>query len=474
MSTPTQEQPVTQETAAPEPRPTLSWTEAEAQRKAGQYASAGRAFHDFWNERSQAAAGWRYAFCLRKAGYPNPALNVALRVQRAHPEDPATRSEVAWCLYYARLKPAQAAESEEAVLQAARDMVKAGAEGLPLELAVFAAMSAAKGKGHWGEVARWCELLTPETLSDEPQEGPKGRKIPSPRERYYYARVKSLVHLQRWPEALQATQEACQAYPRNLEFLRWQAEAQAGLGNIEEAIRLLAPLERDRRVRWYHLADLARFLLEMERLDEAWKTARRALDLPAEDQARVGLLATMAKIALQRQDPEAAARHLAWCLALRREQGWPIPPPLTELRQRLDGVEVDWDASARNLRALCLPRGQSPSAADPGTARLRGRAPGEPVRSTTSGSNPTESRPPPLPDLAEDGTLIGTVTSFQSDRSFAFLKVGNRERVFVLTADLPESCRQDGARVRFAPVRNFDRKKQRESWRAGKVRVVED
>ena len=71
MSTPTQEQPVTQETAVPEPRPTLSWTEAEAQRKAGQYASAGRAFHDFWNERSQPQpvgvmpSAWQ-------AGYPTP------------------------------------------------------------------------------------------------------------------------------------------------------------------------------------------------------------------------------------------------------------------------------------------------------------------------------------------------------------------------------------------------------------------
>jgi len=448
----------------------LTWTEAEAQRKAGQFALAGRAFHDLWNERGQAASGWRYAYCLRKAGYPAAGLSVALRVLKSHPQDPATLGEASWCVYFARLKPAQAAQDEEGVLQAAREIVRIGSGGLPVELAVFAAVSAAKGKGHWGEVARWCDLLNPDDLSDEPQEGPKGRKIPSARERYYYARVKSLVHLQRWPEALGAVEQARQAYPRNLEFIRWQAEVHAGLGNLEQAIGLLEPLSHDRRVRWYHLADLARFLLEVNRLEEAWQAARRALEMPAEDPARVGLLATMARLAVQRQDPEAAARHLAWCLALRREQGWPVPPPLAELRRRLEGLQVDWGAQARALRSLCLPRGADSGQEGHPSAQLRGRAPGGPVRPQDQGTGGQKAGAPSLPALDAEGTLVGTVTSFEADRPFAFLRLENRERVFVLAGDLPEDCRRDGARVRFTPVRNFDRKKQRESWRAAQVK----
>lgn len=449
----------------------LGWEKAEALRKSGDYATAGRAFHQMWKDRGHPSAGWRYAFCLRHAGYPGPALKVATRVASAHPDDHAAHNEYVWCLYFARLKPALASEEAHEVLQAAQEMVTAGAQDLPLELAAFAAIGAAKQKGHWQEVAEWCERLQPDRLSTEQSEGPGGRKIPSPRERYHYAKVKALVHLDKWEEARAAAEVARQGFPRNTDFQRWHAEALAGLGRLEDAVGILEPLCRDRRAKWYQLADMARFLLELGRVEEAWGQAQSALRMPAEDQARVGLLATMSRIALERKDADAAARHLAWCMALRREQGWPIPHAIAELRQRLEGVKgVEWEAPARVLRRACL-------GAEPGGGSGRGFVPsgGRGGATSPSGNGRGASGDaglPTLPPAGEDGLHSGVVMSCDGDRPFAFLRVPNGERVFVLVSDLPEDCQHNGALVRFKPVRNFDRKKQKEGWRASKVQAV--
>ncbi|MEW6284098.1 MAG: hypothetical protein AB1758_36125, partial [Candidatus Eremiobacterota bacterium] len=233
-----------------------NWAEAEALRKAGQWARAGRYFHNSLKERPIAGAAWRYAFCLRKAGYPEAALAMCQRAVDRWPDEKAVRWELVWCLYAARLRPAQEREDEEGVLQAAREMVRAGAEELPLQLAVFASVGAAKRKGHWGEVSGWCDRLDPLQLSAEPNRF-EGRRIPSMRERWYYAKLKALVHLEEWEPGRVVARQAREQFPTSLDFRRWEAACLAGLGEVEAAVGLLEPHRAERRKQWYVLSDLA-------------------------------------------------------------------------------------------------------------------------------------------------------------------------------------------------------------------------
>lgn len=432
------------------------WSRAEALRKAGEFAQAGKAFHLMWNERHHPGAGWRYAYCLRKAGYPDLALQAIEKVAHRYPEDRWVQMERHWSLYAARLKPAQERDDPDAVVQAARDMVAAGATELALQMAIFAAVGAEKAKGHWAEVARWCELLDPEGLSDKAQAGPNGRSLPSPLERYYFARLKALVETRRWEDALSVAEAACAKFRANLEFVRWKAHSVAGVGDAGAAVALLQPVVRDRRSRWYHLADLARFQWEAGQAEQAWDTGVNAMRLPAEEHARVGLLALLATVAESLGRPDEAADLLAWCLALRREQGWPIPQALVELKERL-GPGADWDAPAaahrRSCRAFLAPAGGS-----------RGPEP-------AGGPAPGGSEPPPLPPAGAEGRYHGRLLGVQEGRPFAFLRIPEGQQIFVMAAELPENA-QDGAEVTFRVERSFDRKKNRASWRGKDLRYA--
>jgi tetratricopeptide (TPR) repeat protein len=413
------------------------YMQAEAYRKAGEYARAGKIFHALLRQRASPSVGWRYAFCLRRAGYPEAALKVAEKLSARWPQDGPLAWELQWCLYAARLRPAQAAQDNEGVLAAARDMVAAGAQGLALQLAVLAAVQAARRKGQWGEVSRWCDRLDPETLATE-SPSVQGRRLPSPRQRWYYAKLKALVHLEDWAAGEQVAARALELYPGNIDFRRWAASCRAGLGRTQEALEMLEPHLRERQRQWYVVADAALYLARLGRIEEAWKVAQDAARLRGEDKAKVGLWHLMARLCLDLGKPLAAAHHLGWCMALRREEGWPLRPELEEMRkslsQTLGAQGPAWEQPSATWRTLCQSHWKEASEAPGAQARRRGR-----------------------------------VMACRDDRPFAFLRCG-KEQIFVLVRDLPEDCRHDGAEVEFDTVANYDQKRKRESVRAIRVR----
>lgn len=414
------------------------WDAAEAWRKSGEYARAGRVFHRIWKATGQAAAGWRYAHCLRKAGYPEIALKVIRQVIQGSPQLQAARFELLWSLYAARLRPAQEQGRGEAVLAAAREMIEAGAEGLALQLAVFAAIGAARDNGQWGQVSRWCDRLDPSTLSTEPGRH-QNRRLPSPRERWYYAKLKALVQLREWGEALEVGERALKEFPRNRDFARWQAEARAGAGDLTGAIAQLEELRGRDQPPWYLLADLASCYLHSGNLDEAWEAGVQAAHLPGEDKAKVGLWEILARVALGRGEPDKAASLVGYTLHLREEHRWRVSEPLRRLR-------ADVEAAAGE------PLGET-------------SGPGWKQRVMAAlGPAPGPQAPP------RSQRFRGAVTTLREGAAFTFLRRPDGERIFVLTRDLPEESRQPGAAVEFSVVSNYDRKKKRQSLRAVDVR----
>lgn len=413
--------------AAPTEEVSLSWMEAEALRKAGQWARAGAYFHACLKKSPSAGAAWRYAFCLRKAGYPEAALGVARRAIRTWPDQNALRWELVWCLYAARLQPAQQREGqEEKVLEAAREMVAEGAEGLAPQLVVFAAVGAARRRGQWGEVLSWCERLSPEGLDARPQEG---RKQMAPLERWHLARVKALTNLERWEEGVSAARQARDAYPHSPDFLRWHAACLAGQGKPEEAAAILQEHLGARRKQWYVLADLARLRLELGDVASGRALAEEAVVSHGEDSAKVNLFLLLARIHCELGDFATAGNWLGWCLQLRSENAWPARAIHQDVLASIEqaGVELP-HRSSREWKEICL------SSLAAGQERRSGR-----------------------------------VEGCGDERPFCFIR-DKSDRFFVLVRDLPADCRKDGAKVDFVPVQGFDKKKGRPAWQAGEVK----
>lgn len=414
-----------------------NWEQAEARRKNGDWAGAGRFFHELWKDTGRPAAGWRYGFCLRKAGYAAAAQNVLERVLRTAPADAGARRELVWTLYYGKLAPALKEGDEMGVLDAARRMLELGADGPALQLALFGAVRAAKLKGHWHVVRDMCERIAPDQLSAEGVRINQ-RSIPSPRERWHVAYVKALLGLREWALAEAWAARAAETYPRQTDFKRWQARALAELGRLEEALDIDRSLAVQPRAAWYVLADVCEYEMRLGNMEAAWEAGIAALRLPADDKARVTLLLHLSEVALTRDQREAATNLLGWCLAMRQAEGWPRRAIHEDLMARL-GSETCWDSPVKSWKEACRPLWSTPSAA---------------------ATEPSAS-----------GVRTGRVTGWSEGRPFAFIRQDG-ESYFVLVRELPDDCRRNGAEVTFDLRDSFDRKKQKASQQAMNVRPV--
>ncbi len=420
------------------------WKKAEALRKAEIFGRAAKAFRAFWDETCDPEAGWRYAHCLRKSGYHEMGLGLLFELEQEYPEHPEIRQELIWGIYEGRLLPAKQQGDSQATVQAAREMVAAEASGTALKLAVFAVMGAAKTKGQWRLVSNWCDLLDPAELSAEARSVAANGKIPSDRERWYFAKIKALLNLEEWHVAAEVTQSACADFPGNQDFVRWKANSWAGLGRLREAIELLESLRP--RIAWYALADMARYSFELEDVEGAWNLATEAARAFGHDSAKVNLWELMARCALALGQTDVALHHIGLMEAVRREQGWPLRPSHLSL--------IDAVLAENGLGRLT----EKPSRDWKSQCREHWGAPRE------------VSLPSSFCPAGEQHQ--GKVVSWNPERSFAFiLPQGGGEQVFVLAHELPEEARRNGVRVTYETIKHFDKRKNRESLRAVRVRL---
>ena len=431
-----------------DPSTSPEWKKAEAFRLTGIYVRAAKYFRTVWDENKDPQAGWRYAHCLRKTGYNEPALGLLQELHKTYGDEvPELQDEYVWTLYESRLVRAKEEGNASDIVAAAKDMVAAGAEGNALKLAVFAVISAAKTKGQWNQVSCWCDLLDPEELSDRAR-SVNGKSIPSDKERWYFGKLKALVKQEDWHQARGVAKRACDDFPGNESFLRWNAHAMAGLGQVREAVDLLERIGPE--VPWYALADLAKYSLQLEDVERAWKLAVDAARAPGQPTAKVNLWELMASIALALDRSDASLYHLALALRIRQEKDWPLRPHHRGLIQSVRSASANSELPDQPSKRLL-----------------------QDCRAYWSGEAPVKPKTSENPAVAP-GQGEGRVMGFDEKRPFAFIEPSDgSEQIFVLTKDLPNEVHRNRATVRYQTIFQFDKRKNRQSLRAVEITPLE-
>jgi len=305
------------------------YASGESLRRAGQYDKALALFQELADDEAGPDVLWRVAYCLRRLGRIEEADQAIARALEKFDSDPWVRREAAWITYEKALKPAVAAEDLEAACEAARRMMDlAGDEPLVRERAVFCAIKVARSRRDWDQVVAWTDELDPETLSTDKREI-DGRTVMSPREQWYFARLKGLVGLRRWDEARQVADRALEQFPGRRDFVRWRALARAELGELESAIADMQRLvERERA--WYLLDTLADLHARAGDLGAARRAAARALLAPGELKSKVALIARLATW-LDAEGLDGAAEQALLAIRIREAEGWGVPEALIRL-----------------------------------------------------------------------------------------------------------------------------------------------
>ncbi|HEY9069182.1 MAG TPA: hypothetical protein VIV61_02940, partial [Candidatus Ozemobacteraceae bacterium] len=291
-----------------------------------------------------------------------------------------------------------------------------------------------------------------------------GRRLPSRREMWWFARCRALFQLEQFEECRRASLEAFKQFGHRLDFSRWAALALERLGNRDAAIEEMQCLSRHRNAQWYYQQDLARMELAAGRPREAWEHIRKGARMPGEAQAKVNLYAVGAEVLEMLGRAVEAGDHALLAALLRQGQNWHLPGRLEELLFRLPLPSPA--PSLAEIEKRCRA-----SWADQDDASCGHAVEGKGVVPAPANAALADAVSGEGEVLAED--CRGTVRLKDEGAPFGFIRANDFDSpVFVLMKDLPEQCRFDGSPVRFTAIRSFDTKKNRESVRAIAIKIA--
>lgn len=416
------------------------YKQAETLRKSKQYAEAENTFRALWVELPNPNTGWRWIYCLRKLGDEQEAMRAASLVTETFPEDTWVQREHAWCIYAQEVKSAQAQKDVGRTTYSAQKMLDISNDELIKKQAVFAVVDTAKERGKWDIVSQWCDRLDPEQLSPEMNTFGEQKSI-SDRERWYYAKVKALLHIKQWSEARQLALKARESFPRKDDFPRWAAQARAAEGDVAGATEEIENLIHRGNTQWYILADLAQMKQQQGKNEEALQIACKAALAFGEDKAKVNLFALLAKLGLALEHVEFAAYHIALTKAIRSREGWPAKEDLMHLEKRLlassaDSSQILSTTDPRQLFSACQAEWRKYVTA--GRARHTGK-----------------------------------ICNLPAGKNFAFITPDTGgDNIHVFLREISRTAQTLGARVEYSLEPSFDHKKNRESFRAVDVRLA--
>ena len=411
---------------------------AESLLKEGKFREAGKLYHLLSDETNEAWYTSRYLYCLRKAGYPAAAVSVGRHKLSLHPKDKWIRREMVWAVYEAKVKKHSESKDFLQLLQAAEEVLTLRPEPLPLKLTVNAVIRLAKFRRKWDAVLRWCSFLNPDSLEDQPREV-AGRLVKSERESWYFAKVKSLIEIQQWENALVSASQAIGLYPREINFRRWEALALAGKGDVAEAINRLQNIILKYRSEWFLLQDLCQLYLQNGDLDSALRNGCRAALDYHDDTVKVSLYGLLAATSFRLSKFEFAFRHALLAKSIRENEGWSISADLHTLE--------------RSIRS-CFTEGNIILPMIPETVREQSIACFNLWRSEAYAGLPRQ---------------YGVLDCPPGDQAFGWIKNEDGQRIFVLKNDLPPAARIKGVVVNFATEPSFDRKRQHNTVKAVNV-----
>jgi tetratricopeptide (TPR) repeat protein len=405
-----------------------------------EWQKAGEIFHHIWINENNAYAASRYLYCLRKAGFAEISIRQGKIANSQFPNNTYIRSELVWSYYDAKIKTEEAQRNLSNLIRAAEEVLSVNPDTLPKELVVFAVIKAAKQKDDWQTVSTWCDKLNPQTISEDRASSSSGRTM-SNKEKWFFAKIKSLIELKKWEQARILGLEASKIYPNQIQFYRWSALALGGQGLELQAIEELNNLIVRFREEWYIFQDIGELYSKIHQPEPALQLLCRSALCHGEDKLKVSLYASIAEKSLILDKLEMAADTLILAKLVRQREEWRVSQQLQSLEkiivQKLREETSSWQPT-QNLRELyrkCHRHWQ------------------------------TEV-------YANEPRYSGTIHSLPPDKQHGWIMAEDGRRIFFLQRELPPHLRQEQLSVDFLLQESWDRRRGERSVRATDIQVI--
>lgn len=213
------------------------------------------------------------------------------------------------------------------------------------------------------------------------------------------------------------------------------------LGRLVEAEECYKGLCDVRHPDWWLLHEYAKVIKDKGDKDEAFKLMCRAAVSNSKLDLMVTLFMEMGLFCMEIGKKKMARAHLTLSSLVRAERGWSIPEVISTSLSELNSV-IGNDTCPLTIQETLA----------------RCRTEWESILGSNSSRSSEQQRKPRRGIVGK--VLLGDVT-----RQFCFIKDDCNESYFCLKSDLPEGVK-DGEALSFTALPSFDKKKNKESWKA--------
>lgn len=372
--------------------------------------------------------------CYRKTGRLNEAITLAIDAYDKYPDFNWCKNEYIWALIQGRLNNFSENGSLNDLIVIVNDILKADPDSIGRNYTIFKLLKSAKVRKNWDVLNEWITQIDINTLDDE-KEGWNDSL------RWYYYRVESLLYLEQEEKAISILVENSDKFAKKaFYFERLKAKAYTQLGSFERANESYKKaISLSSRIDWWLLHEYAKLLKLEEKKEETLSYMLKAAAIkPILNSKKVTLYNDIADQFIELHKKEEAYIHYLLVKRIRIDEKW----GLSDIDEKINSLKISdrfEDLSCKDLSNLCQNIWND-------------------YIDLTKSEDSLQNQ------------LVGKVSQLYEDKTFCFIETKDKKSFFCLKRELPKNS-QSGQIVTFFLKPSFDKKKNKKSFSATKVRI---
>jgi len=425
--------------------------EANRLRKLGKFEEALPLYRELWAKTGDKFDGAGLLHCLRNMKIFDEAILLADELLGKYFDFDWAHNEIIWTYIQGKLNRLNDDTPIQILIAEADHIMSLKPKDLPLKTIVFKVLQAAKALNNWKIVNEWITKIDLASLSIVPTSLESGKEGWSEQSRWYNYRIQGIIKLseneQGLGEAFSLSDKAIELFPKQSKFfLRLKAQCYSTSGKFDNAKEIYQNLCSKPKVDWWLLHEYAIVLQKQNQYDDALKFMYQAASSNYKLESMVTLFFDIGQLCNNLGKHKEARAHLLLCKYVREDKGWGISDQMLEL---IISVSIHLDdigpTTLKESYAECKIEWNN-------VLGVQGQTP--------NASKQREIR----------RNIFGIVNSIRDDRTFCFINLGSEESLFCTKSDLPANIK-NGDKVIIDAIPSFDKKKNKDSWRAINIRI---
>ncbi|MGO4348143.1 tetratricopeptide repeat protein [Paenibacillus sp. MCAF9] len=420
--------------------------QANSLRKLGNVEEALPIYKELWNSSKDKFDAAGYLHCLRKLKKYEDAFLLANECEKIFVDFKWCRDEIIWT-YIGYLKQVKENEAITNTLSIAYKIMNLDPEDQQKNTTVLAVLKKAKQFKKWNIAVQWVDKINPDSLDKKTMIDEKGRPGWSYHLLWHQHKVRCLILQEKYHEAIQLVGDIISQANQQAKFFRsLEAHAYAKLGDTAKAIEILEELCRNKRVEWWIANQHATILKNAGEREKALEKMYLAATLSFKLESIVTMLYEIAILCKELNRMEESYYHLMLYKFIRENNKWAV-------KEDVEQLIIDTSTGLPNTKSINYKFVLTQCRAYWATGFNS-------LKDVIDVKRKNQLRK----------ALKGDLIQVKEDKPFCFIK-SQEESFFCYKSDIKGEPKE-GIRVRFDVIPTFDKKKQKESWKAINIVLI--